>query len=704
MYFRTLFLSLYLVLPTLAVLGGPQADLDTLINQGLRLYKKQPDKAIAFGHEVLQQNNPQYNAHAAHLLLKTYERMGQMDSASQYGALTLQWVASIDDPVAEASYIERYAKVLRNTGRADEALELYQRSLDIYTQLADTNSMAYVENSIGISYKKMGHYAEALDHYRKALNIRQQLNQQRQIAMVTNNIGNVLRYQGELDSALSHYLRALEVFEAIPDSSNMTNALNNIGLVHENSGYPDKALEYYHRVRTIRKLLKNERGLAAIRNNIAIIFRKANEQDSALAYFELNLKYAQEHGLAGDEALALHNIASVHMDAENWSEAIAGFEQALAIRTELTDRYGIASCNQNLGESYRRMGNPKAAIPYAESALRLSKEIGSIRQTATIYKTLHKAHAALGNFEKAYSYQAMQKAISDSSLAEERAKTIAEMEALYESEKKAQQITLANQQNELQQEKIKRQQTTRNYLILVIGLGLIIVLVYIQRTRILRKANNELMQQKEALGKNAQEKEMLLNEIHHRVKNNLQVVSSLLNMQSRDVTEPKVLDALKEGRDRVHSMALVHQMFYQEHDEAASIEVDKYIEQLCNSLMRSYGAKEQGIDLKLEVQQGLLDIDRATLIGLIVNELVSNSLKYAFEGRDSGELTVTFRSGTKNYILKVADNGTGTNMSQAPSDSFGLKLVESMSKKLKGKVSTVSNGGYSTRIEFPKTK
>ncbi len=687
----------------MAVLGGQQAALDTLISQGLKLYRKQPDKAIAIGHEVLRKNNPLYNAHGAHLLLKTYERMGQLDSASQYGALTMQWLAPLDDPKTEASYIERYAKVLRNSGRADEALELYQRSLKIYTELADTSSVAYVENSIGISYKKMGQYAEALQHYRNALSVRKQLNQQREIAMVTNNIGNVLRYQGELDSALSHYLRALEVFEALADSGNMTNALNNIGLVHENTGYPEKALAYYHRVRTIRKLLKNERGLAAVRNNIAIIFRKANQQDSALAYFELNLKYAREHGLRGDEALALHNIASVHMDAENWQKAVSGFEQALALRTELNDRYGIASCNQNLGESYRRMGNPTAAIPYSEAALALSKEIGSTIQTATIYKTLHGSHAALGNFEQAYKYQALQKAISDSLLAEERSKTIAEMEALYESEKKAQQITLANQQNELQQEKIKRQQTTRNYLILVIGLGLIIVLVYIQRTRILRKANKELTQQKEELGKNAQEKELLLNEIHHRVKNNLQVVSSLLNMQSREVKEPKVLDALKEGRDRVHSMALVHQMFYQGNDGAASIEVDKYIEQLCNSLMRSYGAKEQGIDLQLEVQHGLLDIDRATLIGLIVNELVSNSLKYAFKGRESGQLTVTFRTGSKNYILKVTDNGTGTNMSQQSSDSFGLKLVESMSKKLKGKVSVVTDNGYSTRIEFPKT-
>ena len=704
MALRSLFLCLFIWMPCTVLMAQSNAELDTLISQGMKLHRKNPEQTITIGRQVLETGKPEYQSRGAHLLLRAFERMGQMDSASHYGQLMMDGLDHIDDPNREASYLEKYAKVLRNTGRADDALKYYQRSLVIYEELADTNSMAYVENSIGISYKKMGQYTEALEHYRKALEIREALGHQRQIAMVTNNIGNVLRYQGEFDSALSHYLRALEVFESVPDSGNMTNALNNIGLVHENTGNPTKALENYQKVVSIRTALKDQRGLAAVRNNIAVIYRKENQLDSALAYFTKNLKYAQQHGLAGDEALATHNVASIHMESENWQEAVDGFHRSLAIRTALNDRYGMASCNQNLAECYRRMGQPQEAVPFAHVALLLSKEIGSSIQTATIYKTLHEAHASLGNYDKAYRYHTLQKAINDSLLAEERSKTIAEMQAKYEDEKKARQIELATQKNALQEEKIKRQQTTRNFLFGIIGIGLVVMILLIFQATSLRKANKLLMVQKEELARHAEEKQMLLNEIHHRVKNNLQVVSSLLNMQSREVKDEKVLNALKEGRDRVHSMALVHQMFYQGHEEAASVEADKYVEKLCNSLMRSYGAEEQGIELKLDVKPTLLDIDRATLVGLIINELVSNSLKYAFNGKTEKTLTVSFRSGSKNHILQVSDSGIGKHSGASKSDSFGLKLVESMTKKLKGKLSEVSDNGYSTRIEFPKTK
>jgi two-component sensor histidine kinase len=150
-------------------------------------------------------------------------------------------------------------------------------------------------------------------------------------------------------------------------------------------------------------------------------------------------------------------------------------------------------------------------------------------------------------------------------------------------------------------------------------------------------------------------------------------------------------------------MALVHQMFYQGTDEAASIDADKYIEQLCRSLVRSYGA-DDSVELDLSVESARLDIDRATLVGLIINELVSNSLKYAFGGNGGkGKLSVSLRSDSKQFILQVQDNGSGQTAEERSSDSFGLKLVDSTIKKLKGKMTVVTDDGYSTRIEFPKT-
>ena len=686
------------------VQGQQPSAVESQLEEAKKLSGKDPEQAIELAIKLQLNSDPEVKAQADQILLQAFEKVGMIDTAVYYGLESITIAKELGSAKKEASFIEKLARLYRNTGDSEKALSLYADCLKLYEGLSDSSGIAYVENSIGISYKKMGLYEEALEHYHHSLAMREAMGDKNQIAQTINNIGNVLRLQGKLDAALSKYLAALEVFEELNDSTNMSNSLNNIGLIHKTNGDSELALKYYQRVLRIRTLRNDQRGMESIRNNIAIIYRERGMRDSALHFFNQNYDFAWSHGIKDAEALALHNLASVYMDDGQWNKAVNGFKEAITIREELKDRYGAASSHQNLAETYLRMGEPKNGIPHAETALTISEEIGSNRQTADIYRLLHRSHAAVGNYSKAYEYHTLEKALSDSLFKEEQVKTIEEMQAAYETEKRTRQIQEVQQQNELQEEKIRSQTTTRNFLYGIIGVGLIVMMILIFQATSLRKANKQLTEQKEELGRNAEEKQLLLNEIHHRVKNNLQVVSSLLNMQSREVTDEHVLHALKEGRDRVHSMALVHQMFYQGHDEAASIEADKYVDKLCNSLMRSYGAEEQGIKLTLNVQPVVLDIDRATLVGLILNELVSNSLKYAFDGAKEKVLTVAFRSGPKNLILQVSDTGMGTNGNERKPDSFGLKLVESMTRKLKGKLSTVTENGYSTRIEFPKTK
>lgn len=667
-----------------------------------KLIDKDPEKAIAVATRVRAIGDPVLTAESDRILMQAYGQTGNIDTAVYFGEEAIRLARELGSVKKEASYTEKLARLHRNVGESEKAVELYTMAIGLFESLEDSFRLAYVENSIGIAFKKMGQYEEALDHYARSLSIRKALKDKNRIAQTINNIGNVYRLQGTLDSALSKYMSALVVFEELNDSTNMTNSLNNIGLIHKTNGDSEKALKYYNRVLKIRTLLNDQRGLQAIRNNIAIIYRERNMRDSALYYFNQNYDYAWSHGIKDAEALALHNAASIYMDDGQWQNAVNGFRQAFDIREQLKDRYGAASSSQNLAETYFRMGQPQKGIPHAEYALSLSEEIGSKRQTADIYNLLHKSLSQVGNYEQAYFYHNLEKALRDSLFKEDQDKTIQVLEANYEKEKKAQELLLSERENALKEEKIRRQKTTRNYLYLVIGIGLVVLFILFIQAKSLRAANQKLTGQKDELARNAEEKELLLNEIHHRVKNNLQVVSSLLNMQSREVTDEKVLSALKEGRDRVHSMALVHQMFYQGADESSSIQADNYIEQLCGSLLRSYGA-DDSVELQLSIQPTKFDIDRAILVGLIINELVSNSLKYAFKGKtEKGKLTVSLNSEGEDHILVVQDNGSGQTTDNRNADSFGLKLVNSTIKKLNGRVTVITDNGYSTRIEFPK--
>jgi len=175
------------------------------------------------------------------------------------------------------------------------------------------------------------------------------------------------------------------------------------------------------------------------------------------------------------------------------------------------------------------------------------------------------------------------------------------------------------------------------------------------------------------------EKEVLLQEINHRVKNNLQIISSLLSLQSRDIQDPQVLRAFQTGQDRIGAMAMVHEKLYQSED-LARIDFGEYIRSLAANLINSYGLGSRDIDLKIEVDNILLGVDTAIPCGVIVNELVANSLKHAFPGDRSGEIVVSFREVDGQYTMVFKDNGMGISedMDINRPSSLGLTIVNAL--------------------------
>ncbi|MCU0537668.1 MAG: PAS domain S-box protein [Hydrococcus sp. Prado102] len=197
------------------------------------------------------------------------------------------------------------------------------------------------------------------------------------------------------------------------------------------------------------------------------------------------------------------------------------------------------------------------------------------------------------------------------------------------------------------------------------------------------------------------EQEVLLQEIHHRVKNNLQVICSLLNLQSRSLKDPFILDLFRDSQNRVKSMALIHEKLYQSNN-FSSINMAEYIHDLANNLLRSYASKNSNIKLKIEIQQNFsMDIDSAVPCGLIINELVTNSLKYAFNPASKGEISIQATCDReKNLILTIKDNGRGLpeNFDLENTKTLGLKLVKNLINQLRAKLAIDSQSGTGTKF------
>ena len=203
------------------------------------------------------------------------------------------------------------------------------------------------------------------------------------------------------------------------------------------------------------------------------------------------------------------------------------------------------------------------------------------------------------------------------------------------------------------------------------------------------------------------EKDLLLKEIHHRVKNNLQIIISLLNLQSGYIKDEETLKAVREGQNRVRSMALVHEKFYQS-DELGEIDFKEYSEKLCHFLKQSYSSQDAPISISVEAEGIGFDMDTAMPCGLLITEIVSNSLKYAFPHHREGKISVEFKKVPEKKVqMTISDNGIGLppGFDIAKSESLGMQLIIALTSQLDGELKYTHENGttFSVTFTYPKS-
>ena len=265
----------------------------------------------------------------------------------------------------------------------------------------------------------------------------------------------------------------------------------------------------------------------------------------------------------------------------------------------------------------------------------------------------------------------------------------------------------AVKQKELEITHEKEKSQLFSIIIGLISAGLM-VLVYViykktKQQKVLREKNAEIKYQRDQIKEKEKEKSLLLKEIHHRVKNNFQIVSSLLELQSKNIEDEKALELANDGKNRVKSMALIHQKLYQNDDSL--IDFDEYIRQLVKELTAMY-ASNLNIKTNIDTEAILFDVDTAIPLGLIINELITNAYKYAFSNNSENVLSISINKENNNfYKLVVSDNGPGLkdNFNYKKAKSLGLRLVNRLVRQLQGSLNLNNTNGANFEILFKDT-
>jgi two-component sensor histidine kinase len=361
-------------------------------------------------------------------------------------------------------------------------------------------------------------------------------------------------------------------------------------------------------------------------------------------------------------------------------------EKAIAFNTRRNNRSSLTYNYNNMSDIYMGLKQPAMAIRYAHMMLDISRELDSPFRLVNGYNNLAHIHRDLGQFDSAYHYKVLHTNLSDSLNNVKRGNQIAESQTRYETGKKEAQISELSEKNKLKNQR----------LILAFGLaGLFAVMIGVSVYQ-----NRRLKKQKEQIQAQSDRLQWMMKELHHRVKNNLQIVSSLLNLQTYRLKDQDSVTALRESQLRVQAMSLIHQRLYQVED-VSMVNFKLYLSDLADTLMKAYGYTPDDFDLTIRVEREFLDVDTVMPMGLLVNEIITNSFKYAFGDSRRPMLDIRLKDADENLELVIRDNGPGIPAETAPPGGFGRKLIDALTKQLKGRYTLETSDGTAYYFTIP---
>jgi two-component sensor histidine kinase len=490
------------------------------------------------------------------------------------------------------------------------------------------------------------------------------------------------------------------MYEEISDTSGIIIASNKLGYLLSEIERFNEALKYLNRSAELAKLTAEKRDEANAYTNMAIVYEKQKNFDSALKYYRKAYKIGESLSDDYSKFNNRFNMSNIHQKRKNLDSAVYYGQKTIEI-SKVIDVPSISIVAKNLMSDLQAdQGKINEALKVVRSIT--DEEIATLGLKNKIenYKVAVKIYKQSGNYREAFESLELLKRYNDSLTGKNARNKIneldiayqTELDIVYETKKKEKQIALLDLENQNAQLQISR----KNRTIIIVSIALVLItLLSVILYVIIRK----YLKQQKVLAKALDEKSLLLKEIHHRVKNNLQLVSSLLTLQGQSITDDIALKAINEGKSRVRSMALIHQDLYQT-DNITSVSAQTYFHKLCNELFDTYNIKKDQVKLITQIEPLYLDVDTLIPIGLIINELITNALKYAFAGTEKGIIEISLKEESNILKLNVNDNGVGYDLNQLNAESFGNKLIRSLIQQLDGNLETKIDNGTKIFMTF----
>lgn len=585
----------------------------------------------------------------------------------------------------------------------------YTESMKLYGRMGNINKQAYVVRMIALLNYNVGNLEASLRQELEALRLYQSVGS-REIHSTFSMLVTINGTMGNYKDALRYGLAAIESSREARDTADLAYYYTLVGWINEDLNQREEAIRYQKvALRKVQEARDNFWSIA-ITKVICLNYLLLNRPDEAISLLRKTLSKfpANSETSKIDIAAVLSKYYLYKKDYTRAEEYFLKMVDYYKIKNRNLELYNI-ELYENVADFYIQAGQYEKARRYLDQIVGWNKKASDpgLRGNLILHKLMFKLDSIQGNYQSAIAHYQQYKALNDSIFNTTKSNQIASIQIQYDTKKKEQDNALLRRKNQVQQASIREKDFQRN--VTFVGAAMLMFLLGLSynQYRIKQRSNARLqVKQDEITRRNIQqqhlleEKEWLLKEIHHRVKNNLQTVMSLLESQSAYLKND-ALAAIKDSQHRVQAMSLIHQKLYLS-DNVTTINMQIYIQELVSYLQDSFDTRQR-IRVQLDLDPIDLDIAHAIPLGLILNEAITNSIKYAFPAGMKGVITLTITQlSDAHYRFTVADNGVGLPafFEDRKTTSLGIKLMHGLSNEIGGRLVVSSEKGTSVSVSF----
>lgn len=603
-----------------------------------------------------------------------------------------------------------------------EKIRLYEQAAVQYRKAGDKKSEAYALRMTGDCYHCWGKFTEALVILHKTLALYKETGR-KDLQGLYDLLGIIATSKGDYSLGMTYGLMAVRTAEEQHDSSlQLCTIYNRLGITYYQLGDYNQALECAGKALKIANRFKDTASILIVTTNVVATYLKTGRPAAALKLLN-NIVAIYKQPIFKDRLWISANMVKCYTEMGDYDKAKTFIPhlQALSIQMSAYNYYQTMIYDA-LITYYLATRQYGSASYYCSLQSEVCKRIGLVSVLSHNYLCWFQADSALKNYPAAIRHYQEYKIMNDSLFHVAKAGQIARLQVQYDMDKKdkdirlqQQNIELLTRQGLLQQSALQQAKLTRNVIISGAVMLLLLLVLGFNRYQLKQLSNKQLQQKQDEIYKQNRslqeliasqdkllgEKEWLVKEIHHRVKNNLQIVMSLLNTQAAYLHDADALEAISESKHRMQAISLIHQKLYQS-ENMALIDMQTYIRELIGYLKDNFDGVQR-IYFDLQIAPVKLDVSQAVPVGLILNEALTNAIKYAFPKSENGTVVISLQ-----YLLDggltliVSDNGRGfpPGFDVVAQGSMGTRLIETLAEQLEGTIDIRGERGVSVIVSF----